>query len=240
MYAGLGSIVLMSTVPMLADSKYNIESSIRILNMVNSISPINAVEQQMAAPLYLPFRSSSGEVPYRRDTGQKSDMICQSHTMGVWFLGRKNIERALTKEQYGQSLFLQYLVSTWDGGKQTIINRLIGAQNPNIALTAAADTAYTMSGKIISGYSKTQQHIISERNGELRRSVRTKSDKSILLNLIRQYRQEPSAYAIRPLARIFDSDRLRLPNCYFERSQEMRNQHQFVGQCRDTLYERKP
>lgn len=110
---------------------------------------------------------------------------------------------------------------------QTIINRLIGAQNPNIALTAAADTAYTMSEQDYIGiFEKTQQHIISERNGELRRSLfGQESDKSILLNLIRQYLVrnlrltcDTSALA----KRIFDDmTGYGFLNCYFERSQEI-------------------
>jgi MinD-like ATPase involved in chromosome partitioning or flagellar assembly len=46
----------MSNVPMLADSKYNMEKSIRILNMVSSISPVNAVERQIGSIHFaLPF-----------------------------------------------------------------------------------------------------------------------------------------------------------------------------------------
>ncbi|MGI6577805.1 MAG: hypothetical protein ACOX1Q_07255 [Eubacteriales bacterium] len=46
----------MSNVPMLADSKYNMEKSIRILNMVSSISPVNVVERQIGSIHFaLPF-----------------------------------------------------------------------------------------------------------------------------------------------------------------------------------------
>ncbi|NLM61335.1 MAG: hypothetical protein GX193_04565, partial [Clostridiales bacterium] len=37
----------MSNVPMLADSKYNMEDSIRVLNKVSSISPVHAIERRI-------------------------------------------------------------------------------------------------------------------------------------------------------------------------------------------------
>jgi MinD-like ATPase involved in chromosome partitioning or flagellar assembly len=63
----------MSNVPMLADSKYNIESSIRILNMVNSISPINAVEQQIGSAHYIfPFDQAAEKSLIEGTLGKKS------------------------------------------------------------------------------------------------------------------------------------------------------------------------
>lgn len=110
---------------------------------------------------------------------------------------------------------------------QTIINKLIGSKDPQLAATTKKDNGYPMSEQeYIAVFEKTQQYIITERIGELRRSLfGHESDKDALLNLIQQYLHRHLRFSddIFALAkRIFDDmTGYGFLNSYFERSSEI-------------------
>ena len=77
----------LSNVTMLADSKYNMENAIQVLNKVRTISPVDSIERVIGNINYtLPLTTESIEHFVRASPESSPDMICQSLIAGCSIL----------------------------------------------------------------------------------------------------------------------------------------------------------